>query len=243
MTHATMSPNKGTSPLAATLVASSSNNGSSMVKGFVTMDGATIVKGELSIKFSHYNRGNPLKMTINQARPYLLSQITSAYNCLSTCMDILARTTELDSADQDMHYLKDAITDIVTYLVKAREYLETPAESQLFPLKEPDSKCFLPDLPNDLIIEFSAKRTLLAVSIYALSFHQQGIPLHLQSKLLGKFKHFKIGTYQGKEVEIVDEMSIETLSPKLAEAYNSIEHAEALCRDTLTKLIIYNNVL
>ncbi|KAH9247088.1 hypothetical protein BASA81_015336 [Batrachochytrium salamandrivorans] len=147
-------------------------------------------------------------------------------------MEILARTTELDSADQDMHYLKDA-----------REYLETPAESQLFPLKEPDSKCFLPDLPNDLILNFRQNERFWQCPSMLLAFTSKGFLFICRASYLVNSSILRLGTYQGKEVEIVDEMSIETLSPKLAEAYSSIEHAEALCRDTLTKLIIYNNVL
>ncbi|KAK5664749.1 hypothetical protein QVD99_008296 [Batrachochytrium dendrobatidis] len=225
---------------AATLVVSSSNSGA--VKGFVTMNGAAVVKGDLTIKLAHYNRASPFKISINQSKPCVLSQMSLANNCLVTCMDLLACATEVYDTDLDMRHFQDAISNIVRYLVKAREYLETPSESQLFPQKEPDPKCFQPELQDDLIIEFSTKRTLLNVSIYALSLHQQGIPLHLQNKLLGKFKHFKIGSYKGKEIEIVDEVSIDIVSPKLAEAFNSIEHTEALCRDTLAKLTMHNSV-
>ncbi|KAJ3299481.1 hypothetical protein HK104_008751 [Borealophlyctis nickersoniae] len=97
-------------------------------------------------------------------------------------------------------------------------------------------RAFTPELPEDLVVEFHVNQTSLLISIFALSFHQSAIPLQIQSKILGKFKTFKIDTYKGRPVEIVDEFAAESSSPMLAALMQSIDSVEALAEDIRSKL-------
>ncbi|KAL2911144.1 hypothetical protein HK105_209392 [Polyrhizophydium stewartii] len=224
---------------AATLVVSSPN--SSVIKGFVTMNGAAITKGDITVRFAHYSRGSPVKVSVNTSRPLILPQITLAHNCLVAALDILQHAKDPEFEDLDMIVLQDALPRVGTFLCKAREALDAPAPVHLFPKREPDPKSFFPDLPEDLIVEFSTKAMSLTTTVYALSLHQQGIPLQFQNKLLGKFKPMKLGTYKGRDVEIIDHVTVESASPRLSEIYAAIDHAEALCRDTMAKLAAFDH--
>ncbi|KAI8918920.1 RAVE subunit 2/Rogdi [Entophlyctis helioformis] len=227
------------------------------------MNGQSIIKGDLSLRFPHYNRGAVTKVVLNPSKPFILNQVMVAQNGLAMCVDILddllpsssednragsalqqsSAASDPDDGPLDLDDVNDALREVLRYIGDARDSLETPDESLVFPQREPDAKCFNPDLPEDLVAEFTTKRTLLTTSVYALSFHQQGIPLHLQSKLLGKFKQYKLGIYKGKQIEIVDEVSVESASPRLAEAWSAMDHAESLSRDVLAKLAVHNRTL
>nr|KAJ3421803.1 hypothetical protein HK105_002222 [Polyrhizophydium stewartii] len=253
-------PSNSALAAAATLVVSSPN--SSVIKGFVTMNGAAITKGvrssplcfvvrrgadpdahhqDITVRFAHYSRGSPVKVSVNTSRPLILPQITLAHNCLVAALDILQHAKDPEFEDLDMIVLQDALPRVGTFLCKARESLDAPAPVHLFPKREPDPKSFFPDLPEDLIVEFSTKAMSLTTTVYALSLHQQGIPLQFQNKLLGKFKPMKLGTYKGRDVEIIDHVTVESASPRLSEIYAAIDHAEALCRDTMAKLAAFDH--
>ena len=50
---------------------------SDKLKGFITVKGSQIVKGELKIKVNHYNRGNVLVKSIDSNSPIVLQQVKS----------------------------------------------------------------------------------------------------------------------------------------------------------------------
>ncbi|KAI8909461.1 Rogdi leucine zipper containing protein-domain-containing protein [Powellomyces hirtus] len=198
---------------------------SDLVKGFVTIDGTAIVKGELTLKLPHYNRGNALKVAINPSQPAYLQQLITVQNYLVLAQQAFIRVPR--SARNRAG------------LLKASKALSRVREADTFPAKECDAKCFSPDLPEDLIVEFFVKHSSLMVSIRALNFQQQGIPLQIQSKILGKFRNMRIETYKGRPVEILDELTVGSASPRLVTLIRSLNTIAGLCEDMHMKLQMF----
>ncbi|TPX62150.1 hypothetical protein PhCBS80983_g00740 [Powellomyces hirtus] len=209
---------------------------SDLVKGFVTVDGTAIVKGELTLKLPHYNRGNALKVAINPSQPAYLQQLITVQNYLVLAQQAFVRVPR--SARNRAGLLK-LLTKVSTCVRKASKALSRVREADTFPAKECDAKCFSPDLPEDLIVEFFVKHSSLMVSIRALNFQQQGIPLQIQSKILGKFRNMRIETYKGRPVEILDELTVGSASPRLVTLIRSLNTIAGLCEDMHMKLQMF----
>ncbi|KAJ3043619.1 hypothetical protein HDV00_004720 [Rhizophlyctis rosea] len=248
-------PGTGTKPVSNATLAITSQN-TDTVKGYATINGTSIVKGELQIKFPHYNRGNPFKVALNPAKPYLLEQggkegweawkegmdgggnvrkgdmeeqegeEFNARNCLITAFDIYE--SKLTSS-QDKDTIIQHLTQITTTTHQARTSLSHRPPTQTFPTKEPDPKLFTPDLPDDLVVEFHVNRSSLVVGIYAVNFHHAGFPLEIQKGILSKFKNFKLDTYKGRPVEILDEFTTESTCPTFTALFQAIEFIEERC--------------
>ncbi|KND04677.1 uncharacterized protein SPPG_00392 [Spizellomyces punctatus DAOM BR117] len=221
------------STASATLAVTSAN--SDLLKGFVTIDGTAIVKGELTLKLPHYNRGNVIKLTINSANPPVLHQVQTARNYLLLALEAFESQP---NAAHDRDSLMQLLNRVSAIVKKAKAALVRIDESDIFPNKECDIKVFAPDLPDDLVVEFHVIQSNLVVSVYALNFHQPGIPLQFQSKILGKFKNIKLDTYKGRPVEILDELTVESASPRLATLVRSIDTLDGLCEEMRIKLQI-----
>ncbi|KAJ3055508.1 hypothetical protein HK097_010283 [Rhizophlyctis rosea] len=227
-------PGTGSKPVNQATLAITSQNADT-VKGHTTINGTSITKGEMIIKFPHYNRGNPFKVTLNPAKPVLLDQAQRARNCLVTAFDLYeSRLAEERNKDSVMQLLDR----ICTIAKQARDSLSKIDPRTVFPNKEPDPKNFTPDLPEDLVIEYHINQTSLVVSIFALNFHHAGLPLDFQSKILSKFKVFKIDTYKGRPVEILDEFTTEATCPTFTALFKSIESVEEVCTILKKKLQI-----
>ncbi|TPX67245.1 hypothetical protein SpCBS45565_g03931 [Spizellomyces sp. 'palustris'] len=231
------------STASATLAVTSAN--SDLLKGFVTIDGTAIIKGELTLKLPHYNRGNVIKLTINSANPPILHQVQTARNYLLLALEAFESQP---NAAHDRDSLLQLLHRVSAIVKKAKAALVRIDESDIFPNKECDikllqlssmiPKVFAPDLPDDLVVEFHVIQSNLVVSVYALNFHQPGIPLQFQSKILGKFKNIKLDTYKGRPVEILDELTVESASPRLATLVRSIDTLDGLCEEMRIKLQI-----
>ncbi|TPX51854.1 hypothetical protein SeMB42_g00525 [Synchytrium endobioticum] len=151
---------------AATLAITSPTNDA--IKGFLTINGTSLVKGDLTIKFNHYNRGNLYKVTVNTSRPHNLLQLQLAKNCI-----IAATGTVEDSSFPclDRCHLMLVFKRLNEQILRASRILQTPSDDHLFPLRESDPKMFAPDLPEDLIVEFhiSGGASLVSDTIQRLS--------------------------------------------------------------------------
>ncbi|KAJ3159474.1 hypothetical protein HDU86_001792 [Geranomyces michiganensis] len=209
---------------------------SDLVKGFVTIDGTAIVKGELTLKLPHYNRGNAVKVTINSAQPPHLEQLRAAQYYLTLALQ--AFVTYPKSA-RDRTGLIKLLERIAAAIRKAQKRLSRFKEKNGFPTTECDLKSFSPDLPEDLVIEFFVLQSTLMVSIRALNYPQQGIPLQIQSKILGKFRNVKLETYRGRPVEVLDELVVGSASPRLATLIRSLNTISGLCEDMQNKLKMF----
>ena len=51
------------------------NYSSDKLKGFITVKGPSIVKGDLKIKLSNYNRGHTMNKVVDSSKPILLQQV------------------------------------------------------------------------------------------------------------------------------------------------------------------------
>ncbi|KAI9208504.1 RAVE subunit 2/Rogdi [Polychytrium aggregatum] len=226
--------------IGATLAITSAGN--DVLKGFVTVDGAVIKKGELHIKFPHYPRTQVLKATLNPAHPFPLRQIQTARNCLILALDA-AETFPINNYDSIS--LKQLLDRVAEFVKKARDTLTHVDTAQAFPLYEVDAKHFSPELPEDLVVEFFVSGSCLVTCVYSLSF-QVGLPAIpmnqfqmslIQNKLMGRSREFvKIDSYKGRKVELIDEVTVESKSPKLEKIFNAITKIEVLCQGLRTKL-------
>ncbi|KAI8822625.1 RAVE subunit 2/Rogdi [Fimicolochytrium jonesii] len=219
----------------ATLAITSAN--SDLVKGFLTIDGASVIKGDLTLKLPHYNRGNAVKVTINPARPTFLRQVSSARNHLIASLDIILQLAEVRHVKREK--LHSALRRVSKHMKSAKAGLCRVADADIFPVREGDATAFAPDLPEDLVVDLHVMQSNVVVSIYALNYHQSGIPLQIQSKILGKFRNLKLDTYKGKPVEILDTVTVESASPRLATLIRSIDTVEGLCDQLILKLNVF----
>ncbi|KAJ3015134.1 hypothetical protein HKX48_004755 [Thoreauomyces humboldtii] len=227
-----LSPRENSS---ATLAVTSAS--SDLVKGFITIDGTAIVKGELTLKLPHYNRGNPVKVTINSARPVFLQQLVKARNYLITALQAFYAFPRA-SRDRDglLQLLRQVSSAVNQWL--PRSVIPKIMNAQVLEIFAP-VQVFSPDLPEDLIVEFHVMHSSLLVSVKALNYHQQGIPLQIQSKILGKFRNIKLDTYKGRPVELLDEVTVESASPRLTTLMRSIKTAGGLCEDLINKIQVF----
>ncbi|KAI9090943.1 RAVE subunit 2/Rogdi, partial [Phlyctochytrium arcticum] len=191
---------------------------------------------ELTLKLPHYNRGNPVKVILNSSAPPVLEQVQTARNYLILALEAYEASPH---AGNDRDSLKKLLDRISNFIKKAKAVLQSIHETDTFPAKECNAKAFSPDLPEDLIVEFHVVQSSLVVSVFAVNYHQPGIPLQFQSKILGKFKNMKMDTYKGKPVEVLDELTVESPSPRLATLVRAIDTVNGLCEELRMKIQIF----
>ncbi|KAJ3152057.1 hypothetical protein HDU89_001704 [Geranomyces variabilis] len=195
----------------------------------------TIIE-ELTLKLPHYNRGNAVKVIINSAQPPHLDQLRAAQYYLTLALQSFEK---YPISSRDQGGLSKLLERIATATRKAQKTLSRYKEKNGFPGKECDVKSFSPDLPEDLVIEFFVLQSTLMVSVRALNYPQQGIPLQIQSKILGKFRNVKLETYRGRPVEVLDEITVGSASPRLATLIRSLNTIGGLCEDMQNKLRMF----
>ncbi|KAI9331161.1 RAVE subunit 2/Rogdi [Obelidium mucronatum] len=241
-----------------TLAITAPNN--DMVKGVVTIDGCSLVKGELNIKLPHYNRGQPLKVALNPTTTYPLSQLSSFRDCMHLALTQVEAiqqiiiiperksgeegaaaeqelSEEYDEGEVESTWIYNQFNALSKVVHDAVKMLSSVDEEKLFPIRENDGKFFAPELSNDLVIEFyMANPSSLAVSIYAIAYHQHAIPLQIQSQILSRFKQMKIETYKGNPIEILDEVYLECKIPNLSHLENDLQGALGLCESVVDLL-------
>ncbi|KAI9324139.1 RAVE subunit 2/Rogdi [Zopfochytrium polystomum] len=210
---------------------------SDTVKGFVTIDGFNIVKGDIALKLPHYNRSSAVKVTISPNKPYKLHQLQNVRNHLLAAHDAFST---LDSSAYDAESLTMALKKILKESTAAMRCLKAAADSTVFPLKECDVKAFAPELPEDLIVEFYIEDSRLITSVYSLVLEPSSvvaIPLQqLQTRILSKFRTTKADTYKGRPVQVLDELTVESPFPVLEKIAESVTHASQQCSSILNLL-------
>ncbi|TPX31654.1 hypothetical protein SmJEL517_g05079 [Synchytrium microbalum] len=226
---------------AATLVITSPNNDA--VKGFLTVNGTSIVKGDLTIKFNHYNRGSPYKVTVNNSKPHSLLQLHLARNGVVAATGIVE-----DSffAGFDRISLMQMFKRISNQIGQSIQILKAAPEDTLFPARDCDAKMFAPDLPEDLIVEFHVAETSVVCSIFAIQFHRDALPIQiqqLQHKFLTRFRgSLKTSMYKGRHVEILDELAVESVSPQLTRLEAILARIQTICQSTHHKLACVSEI-
>jgi hypothetical protein len=87
---------------------------STKLKGFVAITSSKITKGEITIKTPNYNRGHPLKLSIDANNPIILPQLRFARNSLSKS---LQWTKELKNGKiQEIYQVLKEKLDILDFI-------------------------------------------------------------------------------------------------------------------------------
>ncbi|KAI8835167.1 RAVE subunit 2/Rogdi [Chytriomyces cf. hyalinus JEL632] len=220
---------------------------SDAVKGIVVLDGAVVVKADLTLRLPSRNSATPIRIGVSPTPPFILTQLSSFVQTVSLALDkiemlssLLTEARECDTVHEiDASWLIHQFSDISNFLKSALTLLRVVDEEKLFPLRENDGKMFSPELPDDLIVElYVTNVSTLAVSVYSIGYQPNtGIPLQIQSQILSRFKNMKIEKYKGKPIEIMDEFYLESKIPNLANLEADMTAAIALV-DATVKLVI-----
>ena len=191
------------------------------LKGFVSLSNDSLDSAQLTIKTSNSTRKFSLKSSFN------LIQLQLANSCLKAAQSICRNYQELNK----IHLIK-----ILNLIQKADDCLDQINMSRIFP--SPES--ILPEwteISEDVVIEFYISKHQLITSVCIIAFHQNEIPLALQSKLLQPFKGpMKIETWKGKQVEVIEEIVVESVCPRLVFLSNCINKIMFYAQDLLEKL-------
>ncbi|CAG8635013.1 3789_t:CDS:10, partial [Ambispora leptoticha] len=206
----------------STLAISSNNNDS--LKGYVTLNGSEIIKGELQIKLHNYNRGNLIKFSISPLKPFFVEQIGDAQNYIKVALDTLDSThepfTKLSAIEMFETTLK--------YITNSRNAFININEEKNFPYKTCDAQMFDSSLPEGIAIDFRIEGFEIVTSVYAFQFQAGATTTPTTTKLvqlggiLGTHKQpHKLCKYKDKLTTILDEIMVKSLDPRLEE--NAIE--------------------
>ncbi|KAF0457791.1 rave complex subunit rav2 [Gigaspora margarita] len=221
----------GTSTLAI------SSNNSDVLKGFVTLDGSDIIKGELQVKFSNYNRGNLLKLTVNPKKPYFLEQLIDAQNHITLALDALECSNNLLTKERSYELLDTVLKNISN----ARFILTCANEEKLFPYKICDPQMFSSKLPEDLAVQFHIEGSYIVVSVYALQYHSSA-PQQKHGNILGSSKSpLKVCQYKDKYVSVLNEIVVKSLDPKLESVMECLKKLESNCSAWKNKIAVFLN--
>ncbi|RHZ89729.1 hypothetical protein Glove_11g32 [Diversispora epigaea] len=216
----------------STLAISSTN--SDALKGYITLDGSDIIKGELQAKLPNYNRGNLVKLIINSKKPYFIEQLIDAQNYITLALDVLKDSNKVYTKENALELLET----VFKYLSTSRSVLNYANQEKLFPYKICDPQMFSSNLPEDLVIQFHVEGSFIVNSIYALQFHKSSHPKH---GILGTSKQPppKVFQYKDKYVCILDEVFVKSLDPKLAEVMECLSRLERDCLSWKGKIELF----
>lgn len=146
----------------ASIAVSSPNSDS--LKGFLSLSGSMITKGDLTVKL----KSGVKKLVVSKTR---LWQLDIVKNCLV-------------SASRESRNRLEALNNIIYFVCLARDAMMNIDQSRLFP----NNSSLQPD-EDSLILEFYIAGTSVITSICQIAFQSAGaIPLQIQSKLLAPFK-------------------------------------------------------
>ncbi|CAG8715003.1 16442_t:CDS:2, partial [Dentiscutata heterogama] len=166
---------------------------------------------ELQVKFTNYNRGNLIKLTVNPKKPYFIEQLIDAQNYITLALDTLECSNNLLTKEKSYELLDTVLKNISN----ARFILTCANEEKLFPYKICDPQMFSSKLPEDLVIQFHVEGSCIVVSVYALQFHSSA-PQQKQGNILGSSKSsLKVCQYKDKYASVLNEIVVKSLDPKL----------------------------
>jgi len=222
-------PDVTTDGLTLAITTTNSDN----LKGFITINDIYITKGELSIKFPHYNRGNVVKTIFNPKEPHCLYQLQDIYNHILKIIEILEHyKMETYSLEQ----LNDLIKQTVLFLKKIKFIMSQKEENYVYPYRC-NPKNFTPELPADLVVEYYINMTNIVVAVFNVAVSQQP---KLSSKIIGKVKTIKSGTHlSNNKMSSSNEIIVECPSPNLLRFNKMINEISDIANNTQYKLKIF----
>jgi len=216
-----------------------------ILKGFVTLNGNSIVKADLTIKFSRWNNGKPFQTSLAPAAPYVLNQIQNSRNYVHLAvseLDNFTRDCDQDYTRENSRRLLNSISvnlkramDAVVYTNPNQKYSEVMFVSR---------SSFYPTLPSDLSIGFSISSDKLFVSVHGLHLltSSQLSAKNARDRANTTTSYSIIGkpiTVEGQNYEILDHVEVECSVPSLTEALAVMSAAHEKAHRMLTKLDVF----
>ncbi|ORX75809.1 hypothetical protein BCR32DRAFT_249250 [Anaeromyces robustus] len=192
-----------------TLAVTSSN--CDTLKGFITVNDIYVTKGELSIKFPHYNRGNVVKTTFSPKEPHCLYQLQDVYNHIHKIIEILEH---YKLKTYTLEQLNDLIKQTIMFLKKIKFIMSQKEENYVFPYRC-NPKNFTPELPSDFVVEFYINMSNIVVAIFNISSSHSS-QHQFSSKIIGRVKTIKSGNHlSNNKINPSNEIIVECPSPNL----------------------------
>ncbi|OUM61016.1 hypothetical protein PIROE2DRAFT_13089 [Piromyces sp. E2] len=205
------------------------------LKGFITVNDIYITKGELAIKFPHYNRGNVVKTIFNPKEPHCLYQLQDIYNHIHKIIEILEHyKMETYSLEQ----LHDLIKQTTMFLKRIKFILSQKEENYVYPYRC-NPKSFTPELPADFVVEYYINMSNIVVAIFNVGASQSQQP-KLSSKIIGRVKTIKSGTHlSSHKSSTSNEIIVECPSPNLLKFNKIINDVSDVANNCQYKLKIF----
>ncbi|ORY75246.1 hypothetical protein LY90DRAFT_502259 [Neocallimastix californiae] len=170
------------------LILAVTNTNSDNLKGFITVKDINVTKAELSIKFPHYNRGNAFKTTFSPKEPHCLYQLQDVYNHIQKIIEILEH---YKLTTYTLEQLNDLIKQTNMFLKKIKFIMSQKDENYVYSYRC-NPKNFIPELPDDFIIECYINMSNIVVAIFNISAGHSS-QHQLSSKFIGRVKTIKSG--------------------------------------------------
>jgi hypothetical protein len=202
------------------------------LKGGVAVAGSRIVDGDINISLQKYNKGQSYTTHLTNSSSWILSQVENAARFLSISISELSELQFSMDDNQnrtDMSFLKNALDRVLTNLSRAKnEMMLHP--SGLFPNSQTYlSKCFHPELPADIALEFHIFKGKLIASVYALSTVNHSVTPSPDSFIGHNVR------YQGAMVQVIDFWEGEYTVVNFQEAVSTMDEVIALCTNLRDK--------
>ncbi|XP_004340772.1 hypothetical protein CAOG_08356 [Capsaspora owczarzaki ATCC 30864] len=106
-------------------------NTSDSVKGFAMLEGSRIIKADVTVRFSKWNKSLPISTSITSKEPWILSQIQNATNYVQLALSELDDSSLQHGLFHTREQVQSVMDRVMAFLRKAQDQLLF--QSNLFP--------------------------------------------------------------------------------------------------------------
>ncbi|KAJ1922938.1 hypothetical protein IWQ60_006191 [Tieghemiomyces parasiticus] len=224
----------------STLAISSPTNES--IKGFVSIFGSQITKGELHIHLPKFTKGRPVVARIKANAPVVIPQLRDVNNYLQLALEHLGTEPAPDSAARALDYMEDLLDLIERTLAIFEGNLSAAIH---YPVRRLD-----PPLPGNLVLEFFINHANFITKVHVVD-DPTAVPKHglfpALSRLRPHHHHHhpnqSPATHTASDFETVTgtvhQVSIETIYPYLDTVRASLAKAQFLVSDMIKKFLVF----
>ncbi|KAJ1976543.1 hypothetical protein H4R34_003940 [Dimargaris verticillata] len=213
----------------STLALSSPSNES--IKGFVSIFGSQINKGELRIVLPRHLKAKTYDIKIDPDHPIILAQIQDTVNFLHMALELLATECLPASVIQAQEYIQD----LLACLRKAEAFFALPLTNTIqYPMNIPD-----PTLPENIVLELFINRTNFVAKVHVLESGGNLQRSHSHPPFSGQLP-IATGTVPSPPApRIIHQVSVDTVYPYLETAQDAMAKAGHLTMDVSKKLRVF----
>lgn len=160
--------NSGPETAVTTLAVTVAGNDS--LKGFLTLNGTAVVKGELSVKSPSFNRGQLCKFHLNGENAINLPQLVLVRRRLTSLRKQLLQVCNFGSARlSNVPSIYRLFSDFLLQLSNAKRDIISPQAGYQFPLTVANKDSWTPSLPDELTIHIHVTKTSLVTTLTVLN--------------------------------------------------------------------------